>query len=685
MEMTWEDLYGTVFDTALFHSVDLSHGEEEGEESKLTSFPIDAFEPKCATDTSKYSAPTLLTIDKVSELCQSCGYTLCDFQLSATQLEGIRFMLNAEKRLKGGILAHEMGLGKTLDVLTLERITAREAPGTTLILCPLNVSDVWVNECKKFFGGGSISILQYKGPNKEWKSIRGEKVVERSTSDPSTDFIAKHDLVIAHFDSLTSTWSKRVQKSVLEFLENGVKKRKRKGDDGALELFRKVRKIDGNQSTMFSALIKRDSEGESTGYFDNEEKYVCERNELSEKIAQFDWPEKMQIGLKMPELKINDRSAELIGSLLAFRYKRIVVDEAHFMRNPNTLLATMVNAMRSEYRWAVTGTPFVNYTKDVWVQLRFVRARNLPSLNDFETCTRNGSQYLERTLVEYMHKVTKKELVTTTTTTTTTHDEIIEESEEYRMVLPPMVDLPAVYERYIKVDSTETFKKVYDRFHENRKRDFYDMGYGRKRSTHIFATLQYLRQLCSSPLSIKRGVLRETCGEELFDLITEEIPLKFKVERQYLCDRVKSDEKCVIWVHYKETCSSLARYLNNVAKIPTATVTGDNTLEQKTAICDRFQNDSPSKLKVLIATHSISHGVTLTRANHSIHHTPWWHDVDKKQKDGRLHRKGQTRDVYTLYLEIRDTIDEKIREVAKRKTLEKNFTTKSLMQLLGYE
>lgn len=57
------------------------------------------------------------------------------------------------------------------------------------------------------------------------------------------------------------------------------------------------------------------------------------------------------------------------------KWWRIVLDEAHKIKNPKTKIATACYSVRARNRWAMTGTPIQNHWRDFFSLLKFLRVR----------------------------------------------------------------------------------------------------------------------------------------------------------------------------------------------------------------------------------------------------------------------------------------------------------------------
>jgi len=67
----------------------------------------------------------------------------------------------ADQATRGGILADEMGMGKTLQTIAL--LLAGEASGPTLVVCPAAAMLQWRNEILRFTKENSLQVDLYYG------------------------------------------------------------------------------------------------------------------------------------------------------------------------------------------------------------------------------------------------------------------------------------------------------------------------------------------------------------------------------------------------------------------------------------------------------------------------------------------------------------------------------------------
>ncbi|PGG95128.1 hypothetical protein GX51_08320, partial [Blastomyces parvus] len=147
--------------------------------------------------------------------------------LKPWQVQGVDFILAREaKEIRGGGLADACGLGKTMQMLMAIFLAPKFHGETkpTLILCPANIIDVWITECKKFFG----SVLNLRVYHRDRQQISDPIRKDMTISDSelgsfldglkATPAIESRTVVISSYQ----TWSQRTQ--VVTNMETATRK-----------------------------------------------------------------------------------------------------------------------------------------------------------------------------------------------------------------------------------------------------------------------------------------------------------------------------------------------------------------------------------------------------------------------------------------------------------------------------
>lgn len=102
------------------------------------------------------------------------------------------------------------------------------------------------------------------------------------------------------------------------------------------------------------------------------------------------------------------------GSLFKIFWDRIVLDEAHAIRNHNTVMSKACCDLRGSIHWGLTGTPIQNKQMDVFATLKFLRVRPFNDLHLFKKWinvnSQDGMSRLHSILKPLLLRRTKAEL-----------------------------------------------------------------------------------------------------------------------------------------------------------------------------------------------------------------------------------------------------------------------------------
>ena len=108
---------------------------------------------------------------------------------------------------------------------------------------------------------------------------------------------------------------------------------------------------------------------------------------------------------------------------------------------------------------------------------------------------------------------------------------------------------------------------------------------------------------------------------------------------------------------------SIEEYLPDVKCLQ---IDGDVTGPERQACFERFRKKK--KIRCLLSTYKVaSEGVNLTEATHVIQMEPWWNEAVSSQAFHRAWRMGQTKDVSVHNILVKDTIEQRMREICGKK------------------
>ncbi|TAQ90264.1 hypothetical protein B7494_g1429 [Chlorociboria aeruginascens] len=179
------------------------------------------------------------------------------------------------------------------------------------------------------------------------------------------------------------------------------------------------------------------------------------------------------------------------GGLFSLKYFRVILDEAHHIKNRQAKSAKACYEIAAEHRWVLTGTPIVNRLEDLFSLVRFLRVEpwnNFSFWKTFITVPFESKDFMRaldvvQTVLEPLVLRRTKDMKTPT--------------GESLVPLPPkIIDI-------IDIELSEPEREVYDHIFTRAKRAFaanVEAGTVLKSYTSIFAQILRLRQSCCHPV-----------------------------------------------------------------------------------------------------------------------------------------------------------------------------------------
>lgn len=327
------------------------------------------------------------------------------------------------------------------------------------------------------------------------------------------------------------------------------------------------------------------------------------------------------------------------GTLLANSYGVAVIDESHNIKNPSAQITTVVNMIPAGIRIALSGTPVVNNTFDLYAQLNFA----LPGMF-------GSREFFKR---EYADAIDRN------------HDE--EKIKALQKLTAPFIlrrtkeqvakDLPDKTEMILwcKMNSKQQdlYNNIKNQIRNNIFLDIKNNGLNKSKLAVLQGMLK-LRQICNSPLLLPPDE-QEACTDS--------------VKTEVLIGELKNilkEHKALVFSQFSSMLNLLAEECDR-QDINYYHFDGQTPPAKRIEMVNDFQQKDNTTNLFLISLKAGNTGLTLTAADYVFLFDPWWNTAVEQQAIDRTHRIGQTKNVFAYKIICKDTIEEKIIQLQQRK------------------
>lgn len=340
------------------------------------------------------------------------------------------------------------------------------------------------------------------------------------------------------------------------------------------------------------------------------------------------------------------RSKRHFDAVTSRFYDLVIVDEAHHMKNRNTLNWKLVNNIQKTFLLMLTATPVQNSLEELYNLVTLLRPGHLKTQKAFKErfVTRGNPadprnrevlrQLLREVMVRNTRSVTQLQLPPRfATTVRTTPDE--SEAAFYDAVSAFVTE---------QAEDSRTFPSK-----PALKRLLEAAG-----SSHA-ATVRMLERMGEGPGNGSRGRVQELIA------LSRRIQVSGKA-RKVLELLMASPEQKIIFVNYTATMEYLRDLLRDHS-IPYELYYGGMSASQKQAAMDRFQQGR----RILLATGSGGEGHNLQFCHTLLNYDLPWNPMEIEQRIGRIHRIGQEKEVQVYNFCASGSIEDRILEILDRK------------------
>ena len=344
-----------------------------------------------------------------------------------------------------------------------------------------------------------------------------------------------------------------------------------------------------------------------------------------------------------------------LNALAGQDYRLMVLDEAQAIKNAKTAQAQAVKDFQAPVVVALTGTPVENRLFEYWSILSTVQPGLLGTAKDFQL---EFADRIEKNrdmeAIERFKAVTAPFMLRRVKT----DPKILEELPE-RNIVDHFTTLnarqAALYEDCLKTNFTDLEAleaKAEALEDEDLKKELNNVRLARRGA--ILRMITHLKQITNSPSQFMKA------SAEKPDSGKAEALLEI-VER---C--IEADRKVLIFTQFKEMGERLQQWIERAFKLKADFLHGGLSLNERTRMVDRFQNDPEAKVFIL-SLKAGGTGLNLTAASAVIHYDLWWNPAVEDQASDRAWRIGQRRDVVVYRLITAGTFEEKVNAMLTKK------------------
>ena len=321
-----------------------------------------------------------------------------------------------------------------------------------------------------------------------------------------------------------------------------------------------------------------------------------------------------------------------------YQFKYIIADEAQYIKNNNTQNAKAIKNIFAETRYALTGTPIENSLSELWSIFDFIMPGYLFGYRKFK-------ELYETPIVKDNDEIIMQKL-----------KKLIEPFVLRRIKGEVLTELPDKIITVLNSQMVEEQKDIYLSYlakaKKNALEEIKENGI-EKSQIKILALLTRLRQICCHPSLFIENYKGESG--------------KLNQCIEIVKDAIQSGHKILLFSGYTAMFEIIEKELNkeNIAYLK---LTGQTKVSERINLVDEF-NNNPDKKLFLISLKAGGTGLNLIGADVVIHYDPWWNLSAENQATDRTYRIGQKRNVQVYKLITKNSIEEKIYELQKRKEI----------------
>jgi superfamily II DNA or RNA helicase len=360
------------------------------------------------------------------------------------------------------------------------------------------------------------------------------------------------------------------------------------------------------------------------------------------------------------------RRAEHFPLLAAQNYDLVIVDEAHHLKNRQTQNWKLVNALQKRFLLLLSATPVQNSLVELYNLLTLLKPGIFKTEKEFRQSYMTKGKPRVPANRERMRDLMRDVMIRNT-----------------RSLVD--VRLPPRHAVTVRLDPAAEEAEAYAELNR-----LVQETYAEETTAHRLALRHLLSSAGSTPATAARAITRFAAKSsavgnskgwrelaDRYEALAQSGPTVKEKALLELLGR-NAEEKKIVFVHHHETLERLSHLLEKEAA-PFVRFEGAMSGPEKDTAIARFQAETP----LLLSTESGGEGRNLQFCNTLINFDLPWNPMAIEQRIGRIHRIGQTREVFIFNTIVVGTLEEQVLHVLDEKINMFELVVGEIGQILG--
>ncbi|KAK9477069.1 SNF2 family N-terminal domain-containing protein [Lipomyces japonicus] len=326
-----------------------------------------------------------------------------------------------------------------------------------------------------------------------------------------------------------------------------------------------------------------------------------------------------------------------------FAWEYIIIDEAHRIKNEDSMLSQIIRMFSSRNRLLITGTPLQNNLHELWALLNFLLPDVFSDSQVFDQWfeSQNSDQ---DTVVQQLHKVLRPFLLRRV------------KADVEKSLLPKK-------EINLYIGMSDMQVKWYQKILEKDIDAVNGAGGKRESKTRLLNIVMQLRKCCNHPYLFE--------GAEPGPPYTTDEHLVQNAGKMIMLDKLlkrmkNQGSRVLIFSQMSRLLDILEDYCL-FREYEYCRIDGSTAHEDRIAAIDEYNKPGSEKFVFLLTTRAGGLGINLTTADIVILYDSDWNPQADLQAMDRAHRIGQTKQVVVFRFVTENAIEEKVLERAAQK------------------